>query len=398
MQVSSKPNVALVLAAGFVILFIGGGARFAIGLTLKPMVEELGWLRGDLGLAVAVFQVVSAVFMFVAGKMADRMSIRMLLLAGTTVSGLALAGMSQVSQPWHAVLLYGVLFAVGNGIGSTTTVGVMVTRAVPERAGLANAFVSGGMSMGQLVIVAVLAAVLVSIGWRSVFVWVGAAHLLLLPILFAVPGAAQSRANPHLQTEGDTLASAVRRREFWLMAGLYAVCGFDDFFVSTHVVAFAQDLGVDAFLAGNLLAVMGIFGLAGVLLAGWWGDRSGPVPPTLASFIGRVAVFGLILVDKSMLSVMIFALIFGASFLVTAPLTVLYVRDIFGTRNLGAISGLITMIHHVCGGFGAWLGGRVFDVSGTYNGAFAAVFIASIAAIVFAWLLWPATGRSSAIS
>ena len=109
-------------------------------------------------------------------------------------------------------------------------------------------------------------------------------------------------------------------------------------------------------------------------------------------------MFGLILVDKSMLSVMIFALIFGASFLVTAPLTVLYVRDIFGTRNLGAISGLITMIHHVCGGFGAWLGGRVFDVSGTYNGAFAAVFIASIAAIVFAWLLWPATGRSSAIS
>ena len=69
MQVSSKPNVALVLAAGFVILFIGGGARFAIGLTLKPMVEELGWLRGDLGLAVAVFQVVSAIFMFVAGKM-----------------------------------------------------------------------------------------------------------------------------------------------------------------------------------------------------------------------------------------------------------------------------------------------------------------------------------------
>jgi predicted MFS family arabinose efflux permease len=387
MSSKSLPNVALVLAAGFMILFIGGGARFAIGLTLKPMVEELGWLRGDLGLAVAVFQIVSAIFMFVAGNMADRMSIRLLLVAGISVSGLALGAMSYVSQPWHAVLLYGVLFAIGNGIGSTTTVGVMVTRAVPGRAGLANAFVSGGMSMGQLVIVAVLAAVLVSIGWRSVFVWVGAAHLLLLPVLFAVPGASHARSHSAEPASGDTLGEAMHRREFWLLAGLYAICGFDDFFVSTHVVAFAQDLGVDAYFAGNMLAVMGIFGLIGVLWAGWWGDRSGPVPPTLASFIGRVAVFGLILVDQSMVSVMIFALIFGISFLVTAPLTVLFVRDTFGLRNLGAISGLITMIHHICGGFGAWLGARVFDVNGNYSAAFASVFVASMAAIVFSLLL-----------
>jgi predicted MFS family arabinose efflux permease len=387
MSPPSKPNAALVLAAGFLILFVCGGARFAIGLTLKPMVEELGWLRGDLGLAVAIFQVVSAIFMFVAGRMADRVSIRLLILLGILISAVALAGMSLVAQPWHAVVLYGVVFAVGNGIGSVTVVGVMVTRVSPNRAGLANAFVSSGMSLGQLVIVAALAAVLVGIGWRSVFVWVGAAHLLLLPVLFAVPGASHAQAHAGRVHAGDSLAEAVRRRQFWLLAGLYAVCGFDDFFVSTHVVAFAQDLGVDAFLAGNLLAVMGIFGLIGVMWAGWWGDRSGPVPPTLASFIARVAVFGLILVDQSKVSVLIFALVFGLTFLVTAPLTVLYVRDTFGTRNLGAISGLITMIHHTCGGFGAWLGARVFDQTGSYNGAFAAVFVASIAAIVFSLLL-----------
>lgn len=376
-----KPNAALVLAAGFLILFVCGGARFAIGLTLRPMVEELGWVRGDLGLAVAVFQVVSAIFMFIAGRMADRLSIRLLIVAGALVSAVALAAMSLVAQPWHAVVLYGVCFAIGNGIGSTTVVGVMVTRAVPGRAGLANAFVSSGMSLGQLVIVAALAAVLVSVGWRSVFVWIGAAHLLLLPVLFAVPGSAQSQAHAGRWQAGHSLAEAVRRPEFWRLAGVYAICGFDDFFVSTHVVAFAQDLGVDTLLAGNLLAAMGVFGLIGVLWAGWWGDRSGPVAPTLASFMGRVAVFGLILVDQSLVSVLIFALVFGMSFLVTAPLTVLYVRDLFGMRHLGAISGLITMIHHVCGGFGAWLGGRVFDQTGSYNGAFVAVFIASVAAI-----------------
>ena len=390
MPSSAKPNVALILGAGFIILFIGGGARFAIGLTLRPMVEELGWVRGDLGLAVAIFQSVSALFMFVAGRMADRISIRAVLVVGIAVSGFAMGGMSLVSQPWHALLLYGVVFALGNGIGSTTTVGVMVTRAVPERAGLANAFVSGGMSVGQLVIIAVLSAVLVSIGWRSVFVWVGAAHLILIPLVFwAVPGAPPAGTKRADAASGLSLGEAVRRRQFWLLAGLYAICGFDDFFVSTHVVAFAQDQGVDAYFAGNMLAVMGIFGLIGVLWAGWWGDRVGPVLPTLLSFIARVAVFGLVLVDTSVVSVMIFALVFGSTFLVTAPLTVLYVRDAFGTRNLGAISGLITMIHHICGGFGAWLGARVFDQTGTYHVAFASVFTASVAAILFCWWLRP---------
>ncbi len=81
--------------------------------------------------------------------------------------------MSQMAAPWHALILYGVVFAIGNGVASLIPVGVMVTRAFPRRTGLANAVVSAGMSVGQLVVISALAAVLVAIGWRSVFFWLG---------------------------------------------------------------------------------------------------------------------------------------------------------------------------------------------------------------------------------
>ena len=384
-----KSRPFLILIAGFLVLFIGGGARLAIGLTLKPMVEELGWGRSELGITVAVFQVVTAIAMFYAGKIADTMSLRLVLGGGVALGGLTIGAMCLVTQPWHAFLLYGVAFAIGNGIAATTPVAVMVTRAYPHKAGMANAIALGGMSVGQLVVVAVLAKVMVTIGWRSVYIWLGAAHFVLIPlILAAVPGReAAAQARSAASQQGMTLREASRTKQFWLLIGIFAICGFDDFFVTTHVVAFAQDRGLDAYVAGNLLAAMGIVGLMGVILAGGWGDKSGPIAPTVATFVARVAVFGLVAVDQSPLSVMIFATVFGVSFLATAPLTVLFIRDSFGTRNLGAIGGLIVMVHHSCGGLGAYIGAVVFDGTGSYDVVFIVMCVASLAAALFTWAL-----------
>ena len=322
MKSSLKANAALVLAAGFLLLFVSGGARFAIGLTLKPMVEEFGWGRSELGGAVGVFQIVSAISMFVSGRLVDRVSLSAVLQGGIVVSAIGIGLMSLLSAPWHALLLYGVVFAIGNGVVSMTPVGVMVTRAFPGRAGLANAIVMSGMSVGQLIMVAVLAAVLAGIGWRSVFLLLGIAHLLLLPIVLASVPDRQAALARHAAAPAESVGprAAARTRQFWLLLVIYAICGFNDFFVSTHVVAFAQDRGVDAYLAGNLLALMGLTGLLGVVAAGAWSDRSGPVWATAAAFAARVAAFALIALDQSPVSVALFALLFGATFLVTAPL------------------------------------------------------------------------------
>jgi predicted MFS family arabinose efflux permease len=379
-----RTSAYIALTAGFLVLFIGGGARFAIGLTLKPMVEEFGWDRSQLGVAVAAFQIVSAVAGYIAGTLADRMSLRLVLGGGLVASGIAIALMSLVAEPWHAVVLYGLFFAIGNGVASITPVSVMVTRSFPGRTGLANAVVSSGMSVGQLVMIAALAALLVTIGWRSVFVGLGVCYLLVLPLIVAaVPGqSAAGSAAGALARTGMSVAAAARTRQFWVLMLVYAVCGFNDFFVSTHVVAFAQDRGITPLVAGNLLAMMGLTGLLGVLVAGYWSDRTGPVWPTVVCFAARLSVFALVLVDQSPLSVAIFALVFGLTFLITAPLTVVFVRDSFGTANLGALTGLITMVHHILGGIGAYIGASVFDATARYDRAFALMLVASAVAMV----------------
>jgi predicted MFS family arabinose efflux permease len=372
---------ALTLAAGFLVLFVGNGARMAIGLTLRPMVSDLNWGRSEIGAAVGVFQFASAVCMFAAGRMADRLSLRLVLCAGLAICAVGIGAMTWITQPWQAILLYGIVFGVGSGMASTIPVGVMVTRAFPGRTGLANSVALSGMCVGQLIIIAILAAVLMQAGWRSIFFWVGVAHLAIVPlILLAAPGKPRAGSSVAQPADGKTIREAARTKPFWLLMGIYAVCGFNDFFVAAHVVAFAQDSGVDALFAGNLLALMGLTGFAGVLWAGVAADRHGPVWPTLIAFFIRIAAFGLVLIDASTISVAVFALAFGLTFFMTAPPTVLFVRESFGMRHLGALTGLITMIHHAFGGLGAWMGALAFDASGSYAPAFAAMLAATLGA------------------
>src|SRR5437763_13314379 len=379
-------RAALALAAGFLVLLIGGGARFAIGLTFKPMVDEFGWARAELGLAVGAYMLVSAVATFLAGRLADRVSPRGLLIGGIGIGGIGIGLMSLVSQPWHALVLYGVVFAIGNGAASLVVVGVIVMRIYPARAGLANAVAISGMSIGQLFMIALLASVLVQIGWRSVFIWIGIAHLALLPLLFALPG--QGGAQPgEARRASLSLGEAARKRQFWLLLGVYAICGLDDFFVTTHVAAFAQDQGLGALTAGHLLALMGLTGLAGVIASGWASDGVGPVWPTAAAFAARILVFGWLVIDQSPLSVAVYALVFGATFLVTAPLTVVFVRESFGTKNLGALTGLITMVHQIFGGVGAYAGAAIFDATGGYDAAFIAMLASAVVALALTLML-----------
>jgi predicted MFS family arabinose efflux permease len=390
---SGGRRAAVALAACFLALLVGGGARLAIGLAFRPMVDELGWTRGALGSAVALFLVVSAVATFLAGRMADRISPRALLIGGTLIAGAGIALMSLVAQPWHALALYGVIFAVGSGAASLVVVGVIVMRAYPGRAGLANAVAVSGMSVGQLLMIAMLAAVLVQIGWRAVFVWIGAAHLALLPLLFKLPAQVATACAVAAPADGLSPRAAARTRQFWLLVVIYAICGMDDFFVTTHVAAFAQDRGLGALLAGNLLAFMGLTGLAGVIAAGAASDRLGPVWPTAAAFAARILVFGWIALDQSPLSIALFALVFGATFLVTAPLTVVFVRESFGTRHLGALAGLITMVHQIFGGIGAYLGAAIFDATGGYEAAFVVMLGSAAVALALTLML-----RRSAVS
>jgi len=214
-----------------------------------------------------------------------------------------------------------------------------------------------------------------------------------------LPGQGGAPTSSEAPRENLSLRGAAGKRQFWLLVCIYAICGLDDFFVTTHVVAFAQDQGLGALTAGHLLALMGLTGLLGVIASGFASDRVGPAWPTAAAFAARIIVFGWIVIDQSPLSIAVFALVYGATFLVTAPLTVVFVRDSFGMKHLGALTGLVTMVHQVFGGLGAYGGALAFDATGSYDAAILLVLAASAVALVLTLLLrQPTSSAASARS
>jgi len=385
-------SATFILATGFVLLLYNGGSRFTMGLMLKPMADELNWTRATLSLTVTLFMVISAVVLPVIGRLVDRYRIRTVLLASVLLSSASVALMSVIQTPVQAVVLYGVLFALATAGTSIAPIGVMISRWFPKHLGLANSIAISGMGAGQLVIILVLTAQLESIGWRGAFVVLAALGLLLIvPLAFlSIPepalGAAETPNAPLVNTKSELKPSdLLRDSKLWYLLVIYAICGFQDFFVATHVVAFARDQGMGAVVSGNLFALMGLVGLTGVLMTGFVSDRFGPMLPTLICFAIRIVLFGLITVTTSVAAIISFALVYGFTFWITAPLTIVFVRKYFGTAHLGMLTGIVAMVHHGAGGLGAYAGGIVYDVSGSYQIIFQIMLIVSFAALLTTW-------------
>ena len=376
-----------VLATCFLVLLFNGGARVAIGLLLPPMEEELAWSRSELSLNVTVFMVLFASVLLFVGILVDRVGAGTVLGIGVLLCALGLGSMSLVEHPWQALLFYGVVFALGSAGTSVTPVGVLLSRWYPHRLGMANSIAISGMGLGQLLVISALTAQLASIGWRGSFLALGAATLVcILPVVLvarrtASPAPASGKA-------AATLREVLASRRLWVLLVIYAICGFQVFLMATHVVAFAVDEGVDALLAGNMLAFMGLTGLGGVLLTGVLNDRYGPVLPTVICFALRTVLFAVLLVSREPAVIVGMVLLFGVTFWITAPLTVVFGREIAAMSLLGTVTGLITMVHHSAGGLGALVGGAVFDADGTYDRAFLLMLVLSAVALALSLALW----------
>ena len=386
----------MILGAGFSILFFSGGSRFAFGLMLKPMSEDLEVSRSTLSLAVTMFMVVSAVAMPFVGRLVDRWSLRGTIAVGAMIAAAGLALMSQVDYSWQVFLVYGVVYALGNSGTSISPVVVMVSQWFVERRGVATSAAVSGNAIGQLVIVSALASALAAIGWRTSFMVLAVANfaiLLPLTLLIVRPGPpAESEVAPSTPDSQPTnnepapqpltLSQALTSRPFLLLVGIYAICGIQDFFIATHIVAFAQDQSVGDVLAGNLLAWMGVMGLLGVFAAGLMADAIGAARPTVLCFVMRIGIFALILPFQGTPAIIAFGLLYGFTFLITAPLTVVFLGNIYGPHRLGTLTGTVSMIHQIAGGLGALTGGWVYDRTGDYNAAFILMLALSVAATV----------------
>ena len=417
----------VILATGFTVLFFGTGSRFAFGLLLKPMSEDLELSRSALSLAATCFMIVGAVSMPFAGRLVDSFSVRTVVAISVVVAsaGIGLMGLAQTQ--WQVILLYGIIFAIGNGGSSVGTIGVMISRWFERGRGTATSAAMSGNAIGQLIIITALASTLVHIGWRNAYITLGVVNLLIVvPLVIAFARSAPVRGEsadnipspsggrlgrgtdspvrgepddspvrpepveghiPPSETTVLPTRTIFRSRQLWLLLIVYSVCGFQDFFVATHVVAFAQDKGLTAAFSGTLYAFMGLFGLFGVMSAGLLADRYGSTLPTALCFIGRIVCFGLIILVQDTPAIVVFALLYGFTFLITAPLTVTFAGSMFGAPRLGMMSGFINMTHHIAGGLGALVGGLVFDARGSYDAAFVLMLALSVIAAVLTFMV-----------
>lgn len=398
----------LVLATAFVVLLFNAGVRFSIGLMLKPMADDLAWTRSDISIAVTLFMVLSALALPFMGRLVDAFGASRVLGVSVAIMSAGTAAMCVVQQPWEALVIYGVVVAVGNAGTSITPVGVLVSRWFPDRMGMANSIAISGMGVGQWVIILALSAYLAEFDWRSAFVALGLINALcVLPLLWVTAARSPTETS---RREGDETATAaddrmdkravsapspgrprtarpaardmaftevLRTPVFWWLLAMYALCGFHDFLIATHFVAFALDQGMREGLAGGLFAVMGLAGLGGVLLGGMASDRWGPTVPTYVCFVLRIGLFAALLLSADEWVIAIAGLVFGATFWVTAPLTVVFAREHFGLSQLGTVAGTITMVHHIAGGIAALVGAAIYDRTESYEIAFVIALVTS---------------------
>ncbi len=374
-----------VLAASFVVLFLSNGGRSTIGVMVKPMEEEFGWSRGEISAAVFLNTAVYAAATIVTGRLYDRYGPKWVIALSTVFFSAGYALMATMHSLWQFLFYYGVLAAIGLSGITVPIFGSIIGHWFERRRGLAVSLAFAGSCLGQFFLVPLFSDVVLSTGWRTMSLWIAVLTLAInLPLAFGVirgnpeslglepygttrpsePDEGPARRQP---AEGLTLAEAMRTRSLWLFAVVMFICGAADFLILTHLVAMVTDYGVSPQTGANMLAWLGLLSMGGILLAGPAADTIGNKIPIAATFAFRIVLFAILFTYKGPASFWVFALGFGFTFLITAPLTPTLLAKLYGVIELGFISGFIVMAHTLGGGLWAYLGGVIFDSTGDYN-------------------------------
>jgi predicted MFS family arabinose efflux permease len=261
-----------------------------------------------------------------------------------------------------------------------------------------------GSSIGQFILVPVFTVVVLRYGWRISYFSVGLMMLLIISSLaqFIIKGDPQDldlKPYGHHTEEGEgridaqksgriktgdlSLSDAAKTYSFWFFVTFMFICGSADFMITTHLIPLVTDYKISPTTAGNMLAWLGLMSLAGLLIAGPASDKIGTKTPIALTFLLRFLLFLLVLNYQNLYAFYVFACAFGFTLLITAPLNAILVGRLYGFSHVGLISGVITTIHHLGGGFWTYLGGEVFDRTGSYRLVFIISAILALIAILF---------------
>jgi MFS family permease len=365
------PALLVTLLAACVISLLSFGVRSAFGLFTDPLTRELGLTREVYAIAIAIQNIAWGVAQPLAGVIADRQGSRRVLLGGAVLYACGIAGMVFAATPADIYLTAGLLTGLGMGGASYITVLAALGRAMPEaRRSWALGLGTAAGSLGQFVVVPLTQSVIAGGGWRAgAWAMAGATALIVLAALLVRgdrPAAKPASANG--ATAGEILFTALRHPSYLLLVLGFFVCGFQLAFITVHFPAYLADRGLGAGVASWAIAMVGLFNVGGAYLAGVWGGRHSKKNLLAGLYFGRaVVLLGFLLVPLSTASVLVFGAAMGLLWLSTAPLTSGLVATFFGTRYMASLFGLVFFSHQVGSFLGVYMGGYLFERTGSYD-------------------------------
>lgn len=375
---------ALIIAAACAVSMLGFGARSVFGLFLEPMTAARGWGRETFALALAIQNLVWGMVLPCAGALADRFGAPRVLAAGAAVYAAGIWGMASAESAGALHLTAGVLVGVGVACTAFSLALAAMAKVVgPGRRSLALGAGTAAGSAGQVVFSPLGQAFISAAGWQAALAFLAASALLIAPLAFVLPGspAVRGEESPAGQSLPAALREAFGHRGYALLTAGFFVCGFHVAFVTVHFPAYVRDLGLPPSVGAAALAVIGLFNVLGSFASGAAGQRWSKKCGLSTIYAARAAaITALLLLPKTAAVIYLFAAVMGVLWLSTVPLTTGIVGQIFGVRYLATLFGVVFFSHQLGSFLGVWLGGRLFDATGSYDGVWWAGVVLGLAA------------------
>lgn len=369
---NKKLPMAQVLICGALIVTLSMGIRHGFGLWLQPVTQTQGWTRETFALAMAIQNLTWGLAGIFAGMLADKFGAFKVIIAGALLYALGLIGMAHAPTPLLFALTCGVLIGMAQA-GTTYAViyGVIGRNVSLEKRSWAMGVAAAAGSFGQFLMVPTEGFLIGSLGWQQALVALGMAALLIIPLAWGLhePGFASGATPPKReQTILQALREAFAYPSFQLLMAGYFVCGFQVVFIGVHMPSYLKDHGLSPQVASYSLALIGLFNVFGTYAAGALGQRLAKKKILAFIYFARsIAITLFLLAPLTPTSVYLFSAVMGLLWLSTVPPTNAVVAQIFGVAHLSMLGGFVFFSHQIGSFMGVWLGGYLYDQTGSYD-------------------------------
>jgi MFS family permease len=374
-----------VLLCGAMIVTLSMGIRHGFGLWLQPITLDRGWTRETFAFALAIQNLAWGIAGPFAGMLADRFGAFRVLIAGSFLyaGGLVLMGLatSGLAFTGSAGLILGL---AQSGTTYAVVYGVIGRNVAPDKRSWAMGVAAAAGSFGQFLMVPVENWLIGSFGWQNALFLLGCFALAIVPLAFGLKEPAAAKLTGLHQSIGSAVSEAFRYPSFQLLMAGYFVCGFQVVFIGVHMPSYLKDNGLTPDVATTALALIGLFNVIGTYAAGSLGQHM-PKRYILSTIytLRSVAIVIFLTVPLTPWSVYVFASVMGVLWLSTVPVTNAVIAQIFGVQYMSMLGGFVFLSHQVGSFLGVWLGGKLYDTTGSYNVVWwIAVVLGIFAAIV----------------